>query len=275
MTTDPSTCDIAAAIEAGKLIGNLKEIIHDGSRFVAVPKGYELRELPNVEGVPAHIREVERVGTAEAFIAYFQRFANGGSLAFVDIPNAQFTGIIDYHWPANEHVPEISPELCAHRVVFTAPETPEWQAWRKNNAQDMLQEDFAIFIEDMAPDLVEPDAATMLEVASTLQATTKVAFRRAIRLDNGQTQLQYVQQIDGSAGEEGRLTIPTLIKIGVQFFRGGASYELEARFRYRMRDGNIRLRYELVRPEKAVEAALHDLVDSIKAGIAPALLIER
>ncbi len=273
MTTELlSTCDIAAAIEAGKLIGNLKEIIHDGSRFVAVPKGYELRELPNVEGVPAHIREIEKVGTAEAFIAYFQRFANGGSLVFVDIPSAQFTGIIDYH--------EAEPignkaSLCAHRVVFTAPETPEWQAWRKNNAQDMPQEDFAQFIEDMAPDLIEPDAATMLEVASTLQATTEVSFHRAIRLDNGQTQLHYNQQINGSAGEQGRLTIPTVIKIGVQFFRGGARYELDARFRYRLRNGGVKLRYELVRPEKAVEAALHDLIDSIKSGIAPALLIER
>lgn len=272
MTTDSSTCDIAAAIEAGKQLGKLKEIIHDGSRFVAVPKGYELRELPNVNGVPAHIREVEKVGTAEAFIAYFQRFADESSVAFVDIPNAQFTGVIDYH---ETDVLGNKASLCAHRVVFAAPETAEWQAWRKNNAQDMSQEDFAQFIEDMAPDLIEPDAATMLEVASTLQATTEVSFHRAIRLDNGQTQLHYNQQINGSAGEQGRLTIPTVIKIGVQFFRGGSRYELDARFRYRLRNGGVKLRYELVRPDKAVEAALHDLIAAIEIGIALALLIER
>lgn len=272
MTTDPSTCDIAAAIEAGKQLGKLNEIIHDGSRFVAVPKGYELKELPNVNGVPAHIREVERVGTAEAFIAYFQRFADEDSLAFVDIPCAQFTGIIDYH---KDDKPNNLAALCAHRVVFTAPETAEWQAWRNNNAKDMFQDEFAKFIEDMAPDLVEPDSATMLEIASTIDAAEEVSFHRGIRLDNGQIQFHYSKEVTSSAGEQGRLTIPTAIKIGVQFFRGGASYEMTARFRYRIGNGKLKLRYELVRPEKSVEAALRDLIEQIKTGIAPALLIER
>ncbi len=266
--------DVSAAIEAGKRLGNPKIVAHGDSLFIAVPKDFELKELPYAAGRPSNLRADVATGSVESFVDYFKRFATQHSLVFANLVTGEFKGVLDYHRQHQGDQP-ITPDYCQHLVRYDAPETPEWLAWKKMNGKDQTQDEFAQFIEDMAPDIIEPDAATMLETASTLQASTKVNFRRAVRLDNGETQFSYVEQIDGAAGQEGRLSIPTLISLGIQLHRGRARYQMEARFRYRLRDGALKLRYELVRPERAVEAATREIVDQIRGAIAPNLVIER
>ncbi len=44
--------------------------------------------------------------------------------------------------------------------------SPEWDTWQSKDGEKCNQMDFAEFVEDNAPDIVNPDAATILEVDS-------------------------------------------------------------------------------------------------------------
>ena len=266
----PAISDTQAAIDAGKQIGELRTIEHNNSNYVLIPYGFRLEELKNLSGHPNLVDTEVNTRTIESFVAYFKRFMNEHSIVIIDKHNEKFSGYIDYHQAG----PVVVPNFMRHIVLFKPPKTNEWREWEVHNHQDKTQEDFATFIENMAPDIIEPDAATMLEIASSLQATKSVRFKQGIRLDNGQTQISYIEQIDGSAGAEGRLTIPTTIKLGIQLFYGRPRYEMEARFRYRLYESKLRLRIELVRPEKVIEDALREIKEEITTALAPNLIIE-
>lgn len=85
----------------------------------------------------------------------------------------------------------------------------------------MQQAEFAEFIERNLPDIVEPVGADMLEISRSLQAKKKVSFASGIRLANGQTELTYEEDIQGTAAK-GKLQIPEIFKIGIKVIEGGS-----------------------------------------------------
>ena len=80
--------------------------------------------------------------------------------------------------------------------------------------------------------------------------------------------MTYQEEIQGSAGAAGQLTIPQKIKIALKIFRGdSAAYAIEANFRYRVKEGKLTMWYELIRPHLAKDDAVKNIVSIIKAGI--------
>jgi uncharacterized protein YfdQ (DUF2303 family) len=138
----------------------------------------------------------------------------------------------------------------------------------------MDQATFAEFVEENVRDIVVPDdtptapsAADMLEISRTLEAKKNISFRQGTRLDNGQVQLTYNEEIDGRAGETGQLNIPEQFFIGVKPFLGGDAFCVPARFRYRIVDSRLQMWFELVRPEKVLEEAYNAVRTKIKGAI--------
>lgn len=152
-----------------------------------------------------------------------------------------------------------------HRAVFTAEYTPEFDRWLKNNAQAKGQTEFAEFIEDNFADITEPAAQQLLDVASTIQATTGINFASAKRLQDGQVQLAYTESISATAGANGQLQIPKDFALGLRIFKNGGGYKLRARLKYRLNSGSVKFWYELDRPERAVEDAFAGYVTELAA----------
>jgi uncharacterized protein YfdQ (DUF2303 family) len=182
---------------------------------------------------------------------------------FIDKDKATFKAIIDYHAVD-------TPNNTNHTAEFALKKTPEWGNWLSNNKKAMNQEDFGRFIEDNLEEIIEPTGATMLEIALSIQARTDTKFTSSQRLDNGQIQLQYHEEINGTAGNKGLLQIPQTFTIGLKLFEGGEPYKIEARLRYRIKEGNLAMWYELIRPHKTVDANIEDttslIANSIQAG---------
>jgi uncharacterized protein YfdQ (DUF2303 family) len=153
-----------------------------------------------------------------------------------------------------------------HRVSFKAEYTPEFQRWLDNNGSGRAKDQmaFAEFIEDNMADLQEPFAQTLLDVATTIQATTGIEFKSARRLQDGQVQLGYVENVDARAGADGALTIPKEFTLGMRIFKNGEGYKLKARLKYRMNSGTVKFWYELDRPERAVEDAFAGYVNRVR-----------
>ena len=138
----------------------------------------------------------------------------------------------------------------------------------------MDQATFAEFIEDNVKDITHhpeyentPSAADMLEISRTLEAKKNITFRQGTRLDNGQVQLTYNEEIDGRAGEAGQLRIPEEFFIALKPFLGGDAFCVPARFRYRIQEGRLVMWYELVRADKVLEEAYNAVRAKIEGGI--------
>jgi uncharacterized protein YfdQ (DUF2303 family) len=149
------------------------------------------------------------------------------------------------------------------RVSYTAELSREFSAWFKNDRKVMEQEEFAVFLEDNVADISEPSGETMLQVALTLQAKTEVAFSSHRRLDNGQVQLTYTENIDARAGA-GDIMIPREFALGLRLFKNGEGYKVRARLKYRLGASKVKFWYELDRVENAIEDAFNAYVDKAR-----------
>jgi len=137
-----------------------------------------------------------------------------------------------------------------------------------SNGKRMTQAAFAEFIEDNYPDIVKPSHAEMIQVSTNLSAKKSVQFSQATRLDNGQSQLVYQEEVKGSVETKGgSMKVPDGFTLKLPVFLGGAAYQLDARLRYRIEDGKLQIWYDLHRPHKVVEAATQAVTQSIRKGI--------
>lgn len=136
--------------------------------------------------------------------------------------------------------------------------------WTAHDKEKYDQETFAYFIESNLDDFIEPAGSQMLELVQTMKAKINADFRSGIRLDNGQTEFSYVENIEGAGGKNGKMALPETFKLGIPIFVGDEeAMAFTARFRYRIHSGKLKLWYELVRPQKRVEAAENAMADKI------------
>jgi uncharacterized protein YfdQ (DUF2303 family) len=233
----------------------------NGTPFIVHPVDLEITKLPELREHPLRIEQRIDHTTALSFVDYFNRFADTHKSAiFIDEVNAKFTAILDYHdFSESTQIPGWK----KHISTFTPEKTPEWKSWMENDKKSMNQEAFGQFIENNIAEIQEPSGAEMLEIALSIQAKTEVKFSRATRLDNGQLQIAYNEVTNGTAGINGQLKIPEKFTIGLRLFRGGDAYKIEARLRYRIKEGNLTLWYELIRPHATIDSNLDDITNLI------------
>jgi uncharacterized protein YfdQ (DUF2303 family) len=224
--------------------------------FALVPDGTAIKDLEGMLAAPTRIRQGVKVLDADTFIAYINRYATPASVVFCDGPEGRtFKGVLDYHQPDQ-------PSWGQHVAVYQCPISIEWGRWKTSDRKKMDQATFAEFFEENIRDITAPEgiphapsAADMLEISRTLEAKKNISFRQGTRLDNGQVQLTYNEQIDGQAGETGQLKIPEQFYIGVKPFLGGDAFCVPVRFRYRIQESRLVMWFELVRPDKVLEEA--------------------
>lgn len=153
-----------------------------------------------------------------------------------------------------------------HRASFRPEFSEEWNRWMAQNRQHFSQAAFAAFIEENLKDFAAVDGAPsgsqMLEMAIAFEANQDMRFKSAIRLQNGGVQMQYVQ--DDDAQTLARMTAFDRFSIGIPAFWNGDPYRIDARLRYRVRDGKLVFWFELIRPDKVLEAATATLIAQIK-----------
>jgi uncharacterized protein YfdQ (DUF2303 family) len=162
----------------------------------------------------------------------------------------------------NAHA-ELTPGHQDHTITLQLQRTDDWKEWTDHDGKLHDQVAFAEFIEDHLPNFVDPTGADMLELAQTFQATTKVDFASSQRVKSGETQLLYSETGTASAGKKGQLAIPDTFTIALQPFDRGDTYKVQARFRYRITDGHLRLGYRLTRPKDVLRDAFDQVVAKV------------
>lgn len=232
--------------------------------FVLTPCGTEVKDLEQFREFP-----VRRIATStffelDSFTRYVSQFKEDGTIIAVAPREAQVTAIIDYH-TANEN------GWKRHTASFTPTLTDEWRFWISMNKQPMNQRKFAELLEDGVRNIVNPAAATFLDVARTLEAKTSVNFKAGLRLQNGDHSLTFEETTVAKAGAKGDLEIPSQFTVSVRPYLGHKPVLLEARLRYKLSEGAITFTYELLDMDLRREEIRAEIVAQIEkqTGIIP------
>ncbi|MFG3349542.1 DUF2303 family protein [Streptomyces sp. NPDC048018] len=235
------------ALEAGKY-----HVIRTGD-------GYRAVDLtgPEHTGTPARKSGTTTVRDATSFQAYFTKHSDADTEVYADADRLTVTAVLDAHTADTAR-------WSGHRLTLGLRKTDSWAQWLERDGRLMPQEEFAEFLEDHLPELLEPSAAEMLEIAQSIQGATKVEWQNSTRLSSGQRQFQFVETTQAKAGQRGQLTIPEVFTIGLIPFDGSEGYKLTARFRYRInKEGGLTLGYKLERPGDILRTAFADVVKAI------------
>lgn len=238
---------------------------------VVVPEGFQILDLASTAERPDRTRANPTFWDVASLVAYGNRFNAGfendtNTVVFGDRSTTKVTAILDY--PTAE-----GPDWAQHRATLTMRRSPEWTAWTNSNKKQFEQEAFANLLESLAPDIVEPDAATVLEVALSLESHTCVAFKAGFTQKNGAKILQYSEDMTATAGATGSLKIPDKLVLNVKIFEGDElPSRVEAFFRFRVTNSKLVLFYELIRPERVVEAAFEQVLKAVSTGLSLPML---
>lgn len=250
----------------------------EGIPFVMVPQGFTFQSLEGqlLRALPRRRRATVSLGDAASFIEYVNAFKLPESRIFANPADNVLTAIFDYHEGGDTG----QPRWGQHRATLTLSHTEAWDRWLEHDGKKRDQLEFAEFIEDHLKDIADPDGSTILQVSRTLEATKQVGFKSGIRLSNGESQLLYTENIQGSSQVDNKtVDIPEKFIVGIVPYDGGTEqYRLEARLRYRIaQGGKLTIGYDLLRPDlieedafKKTLAAIGEQVGlSILRGVAP------
>ncbi|WP_046508008.1 DUF2303 family protein [Streptomyces odonnellii] len=215
---------------------------------------------PKFTGVPPRKTGTTTVRDVDSFLAYFDKHGDFDSEVYADVERHTITAVLDAHQSD-------APRWSEHRLHLSLRPTAAWRAWMGIDDRLMPQGDFAEFIEDNLVDLVEPDSATMLELAESFQATTSAEFQSSQRLDSGQRRFSYVEDVQAKAGHRGDITIPGTLTLALRPFEGSEPYRVIARFKYRLSKEGLRLGIKIERPGDVLAAAFEDIRTLVDNGI--------
>jgi uncharacterized protein YfdQ (DUF2303 family) len=247
--------DVAAAILAGSALvqpRNLTGFIP----YTLVPDGMKVEKLERLLDPerPQRAKASPSFDDAASLVAYFNRFKDGQSTLFADIDSSTVRAVIDHH-QASEGA-----RYHDHKASFTAKHSLEWLTWVKNSGNRMSQEQFAVFIEDNAPDVKVPTAVDLYQMALSLEAAGKSEFKSHKRLEDGSISFTFVDEVNGTSNG---MPFPKQMEVLLRPYIGCTAVPLIAKLRFRNDGGKLSLWYDLLRHEQVKREAFDAIVESI------------
>lgn len=256
-TTENAVTEIAALALAG---AKSHEVPADRPRAYVLPTGHRVHVETPAEYEPPLLRKIGYVDFTDAisFARYVDLHRDKGTSLWANAKAGKLTAVLDDH-------DEDAPGRGEHRARLTLEATDDWRQWVGCNDAKMGQARFAEHIEDGAPCIRQPSAAEMLEIAQSFKANTRVNFESGKRIANGETQLTYVETVEAKAGRKGNLEIPETIGLALAPWTScEGTYEMTARLRYRINDGDLVLWYKLDRPDDVLRLAFADVLSGVE-----------
>lgn len=228
----------------------------DGGRLVIVPEGYKPERI--APAMPVRVVQAVTMHDRESFVAYVNRFKTDATRIFAEPGflaggQAKVVAVIDYHDPKQA-------DHGGHTATYAPRYSEQWQRWHKACASPLRQAEFAEFIEEVRADIVEPDAAALLDIVRTFKASKKVEFDSVVYQPNGDVKLGYEErtQQNGSSG-----SLPEQMTIGIPVYYRGAGYKVPVLVRYKVGSGAVAFALKLDRADVIEDAAFAELTKVI------------
>lgn len=260
--------DTFEAISASAIAAtNSEDYVLDGSMsdlvVRVVPAGYRVDTADLTRYRPAPLRRTGHPVFHEpaSFGAYVAAQKVAGTSLYADVTGgrggAQMTAVIDGHEPTGG-----APGWAEHKASLVLRETRSWMRWTVKDGVEQKPEAFAEFLEDNARDIVEPDAASLIELARTLEVHKDVNYVNITRPATGARKLHYDETVTAKGGDKGDIVIPDVLSLALAPWEGVDRFGVTAKFRFRLSGGSLALSFVLVRPEAVLEAAFVGMPDA-------------
>lgn len=247
---------ISLDIKTGDYPAAGKTVLIDEVPHIFVPGNCSLQKMESALAAPRRIRVNVKVIDLESFLSYLNTYKEPSTQIFVrsNADGLNATAIIDYPASAAQTA------WGQHRITFFTQHTPEWQRWMGLNKEALSQRVFGEFVENNLQHFVNPSGADMLTIARDIEVKQNVEWKGTVRLENGDTSINYINTSKAGAGE---IEVPNRFTIGLRVFRGGVVYPLDAKLRVKLSGSELALQYELLRVEELLEAVMTDIIGQI------------
>jgi uncharacterized protein YfdQ (DUF2303 family) len=252
---------VGAAIEAGLNLGKAQtNPLTDGRPYVLLPNGTTLQYLTDTVEAPPRAKGIVKLRDVASFVSAVNRWKSADTLLYGLLEPASFLAVF------NDVEDSSAGDIGAwrdFRATFVVPPSREWQVWNAANRKQMAQVGFAEFIEDNLPDIITPTGSDMLTLALNFEAAKTGRFVSSTRLKDGSSELLWKEDVE--QGKANKLELPDTITLNIPVFENSEPRELQARLKFRVKDGGLAIWYELVRPHKVLEAAFREVWARIEA----------
>lgn len=215
-------------------------------------------DLERYRDAPNRARGSVAIHDPSDFARYIKRIADSDiTTVWADIDQGTVTGLLDDH------------ELHgagwrSHTVRLALQPDPDWDAWIRRDNKLLTQLEFAEFLEQQMHTIVQPAAADILDVATTLQAKRNVTFNSSAKMKNGDIKFTFNEETKASAGAKGELEIPDEFTLRLAPFAYTPPVELTAKLRYRIVEHELRVGYKLIRAAEVRRDAFSAIVGEIR-----------
>ena len=229
----------------------------DGSgAYVILPADMTLHSIVDARYLPDHVKQSVQAFDPASLADYVKVFKDndGTSAIFADLPNRTLRAVLNYHTPGK-------PNRSDHNVVLTVALDPIYAAWNKLDGVLVDQVEFARFLEEHAGEITTPDPAQIVEIARSLEVSTNIEFKKAVNLQSGLVQLNFVEQ--DNARTPGNFEIPKAITITTPVYFGGLAQEVKFFFRYVAKNGTLRFKLDQYRRSHIERDAFLDITKAV------------
>lgn len=252
------TTEINEAIKLGAALAAHRKI--DETPYVVVPTNYKVESLEGFQVAPNRVKTSPQFDCVKGFAGYVTEYASENSKLFVKLTGSglRAVAILDYH------INSLEPSWCSWTARLDRGMSKEWGIWSGGSGLWKSQVDMAEFLQDNAPDVVSPTGAEMLELCSTFKQVASVEFGSGYNIQNGAVQLSYVENVGGASGAKGNLHIPAGFSISIPVLDRGASVVIACRFRYRISDKKLLLRYDIPQVHKILDVVMTGAVAELE-----------
>jgi len=248
-------------------------------------KGFKVVGLTDLERTrPARLHASPVFADAASFSAYVQTFQpDPAARVYADYANMCLVAVLDDHEP-----PEVvrdeeadvetvrlpaAPRWRTHRAVYAVEPSDEWAKWLAGDRRPMGQVEMAEHLDDLLYTVADPDPETLRGVVTGLVATKEAQFESAVRLDNGETQFQYAENVKGQT-RAGLMEIPSHFTVMAPVYHGMPPAILRAAFRYRIGRDGLTLHYALQQTARLQREAWAALSEEVRNGVLPVPVLQ-
>ena len=152
----------------------------------------------------------------------------------------------------------------AHVATLTLKNSIEYTTWKGKHGIQMVQKDFAQFLEDNSQDIQSPDGITLLNLVRDLKASQNIECTGAINENSDDRSGSYEVVTKTKAGVLGDIELPQQITLQLSVYEGGIALPLVARLKLSVSPPKLWLSYELVRVQQFEKQALQVVTTHIE-----------
>ena len=272
---DTKTNEIESILKAAPqpIIGTLdvETLLNGKIPAVFVPENYKLTVMPELDKhLPKPLRKsgTRVLDDAESFIYYVKEHGTAATCRIY--LQADFVqGLIKFTATFNDHLTDTS-GWNDFKAIYAPKKSEEWKRWTSKDRDQMSQTEFATWLEDNLSDIAPPEpngkkfptGSEMLSMAINFEATGDKSFKSQTRIQSGGIEFEFIDRENDAT--RGKMQAFERFELGLAPLFNGSGYRMESRLKYRVRDTKLTIWYELIRPDKVLEAATKDLVELIK-----------